>query len=242
MFASTLRSTRRALDSYSPGMWRLPVLLFLAAEPTVIEGDVPADGAFFTVPFEVPPGVAELELRHDDLSSTNILDWGLFAPDGGFVGWGGGNSEPAVINPLASSRSYRPTPLTPGTWRVLVGKALVTQRPARFRLEVETRATATLPAQARTPYAATLPLELGERYYAGDLHVHSLESGDARPSLSEIATFARSRGLDFVALSEHNTLSGLDFFADVQAQAPALLLVPSVEFTPIPVLGVELRL
>lgn len=207
-------------------------LLLGAAPPVILEGEAPADGAFFTVPFEVTSDALELEIRHDDLSSANILDWGLFAPDGGFVGWGGGNSEPAVINAAAASRSYRPRPLTPGTWRVLVGKALVTQRPAHYRLEIEQRPAITLPPQPlRRPYTPVAPLETTARYYAGDLHVHSLESGDARPSLSEIATFARGRGLDFVALSEHNTLSHLDFFAEAQAASPGLLLVPSVEFT-----------
>lgn len=213
-------------------MIQLLVVSLLAADPVVIEGNVPDDGAFFTVPIDVPAGIAELEIRHDDLSSSNILDWGLFAPDGGFVGWGGGNSEPAVITAGASSRSYRPTELTPGTWRVLVGKALVTQRPAKFRLEVETRPAPTLaPQLERRPYVPAAPLEVTARYYAGDLHVHSLESGDARPSLTEITDFARGRGLDFVALSEHNTLSHLDFFVDAQARSPQVLLVPSVEFT-----------
>ncbi len=203
-----------------------------AADPVVIEGDVPAEGTFFTIPFELPPGTREVELRHDDRSSANILDWGLFAPDGGFVGWGGGNAEPAVVGERAASRSYRPVELTPGTWRVLVGKALVTQQPAKYRLEVEARSQPTLsPPLARAPYAEAPPLAAGPRWFAGDLHVHSVESGDARPSLDEIAAFARGRGLDFVALSEHNTLSQLDFFNDVQARNPGLLLVPSVEFT-----------
>lgn len=203
-----------------------------AASPVVIEGDVPAEGLFFTVPLEIPAGTVEFEVRHDDLSSSNILDWGLFSPDGGFVGWGGGNSEPAVIGANASSRSYRPTEVTPGTWQVLVGKALVTQKPAKFRVELEPRTVATLvPQLARTPYVPVAPLEVAPRFYAGDLHVHSLESGDARPSLDEIALFAKGRGLDFVALSEHNTLSHLDFFREAQAASPNLLLVPSLEFT-----------
>jgi hypothetical protein len=210
----------------------LLIVSLLAADPVVIEGSVPDDGTFFTVPIEVPAGTAELEIRHDDLSSANILDWGLFAPDGGYVGWGGGNSEPAVINGDASSRSYRPTELTPGTWRVLVGKALVTQKPAKYRIEVETRLSPTLtPQPERRPYVPAIPLEINARYYAGDLHVHSLESGDARPSISEITDFARTRGLDFVAFSEHNTLSGLDFFVDAQARSRSVLLVPSVEYT-----------
>lgn len=205
-------------------------MLLLCAEPVVLEGDVPADGEFFTLPFEVTAGTRELEVRHDDLSSSNILDWGLFAPDGGFVGWGGGNSEPAVVGPDASSRSYRLTGLTPGTWRVLVGKALVTQTPAKYRVEVEQRTTPVLAPQTRNGWQPAV-LATGARYYAGDLHVHSVESGDARASLDDIATLAVARGLDFVALSEHNTVTTLDFLGDAQARNERVLLVPSIEFT-----------
>ncbi|MFT3711509.1 MAG: CehA/McbA family metallohydrolase [Archangium sp.] len=215
-------------------MFSTPTLiaLVLCADPVTLQGDVPDDGSeFFTIPLTVAPGVGELEIRHDDLSSSNILDWGLFAPDGGFVGWGGGNSEAAVIGPSASSRSYLRTPLTPGTWQVLVGKALVTQKPAKWKLEIEARATPTLaPQTQRTPWT---PVTLANepRFYAGDLHVHSTQSGDARATLDEIAALASMRGLDFVALSEHNTLTTLEFLNDAQSRAPRVLLVPSVEFT-----------
>src|SRR5512140_3806879 len=101
----------------------------------VFEGDVPGEGAFFEVPFGVPAGTAEVEVRHDDLSGPNILDWGLLQPDGGFRGWGGGNGEPAVVAERAASRSYLTGPLPAGTWRVLVGKALIAERPARYRIE-----------------------------------------------------------------------------------------------------------
>src|SRR5690606_31648728 len=50
----------------------------LAQEPIVLEADVPADAPpYFEVPFEVPAGIVEIEVRHDDLSEANILDWGL---------------------------------------------------------------------------------------------------------------------------------------------------------------------
>jgi hypothetical protein len=203
-----------------------------AAQPLVLEGEVPEDGgAFFTVSFPVARGVQELEVRHDDLSSANILDWGLLEPDGGFRGWGGGNSEPAVVGQRAASRSYLAGPIPAGQWQVLVGKAQVTQRPARYRIEVEARTSPSLRPQDRAPYSPAPPLESTARWYAGDLHVHSIESGDARPSLDEIATFARSRGLDFVALSDHNTSAHYDFIGPAQGRHPNLLLVPSVEFT-----------
>jgi hypothetical protein len=209
----------------------LALLALLAANPFVEEGQVPESGDFFTIPFEVPSGTEELEVRHDDLSSANILDWGLLQPDGAFRGWGGGNAEPAVVGTTASSRSYLTGPLPAGTWRVLVGKAFVPQTPAKYRVEIETRPTATLPAQPRARYLAPAPLSAERRWYAGDLHVHSLQSGDARPTLDEIATAATSRRLDFVAISDHNTVAQLDFFDDAQPRHPSVLLVPSVEFT-----------
>ena len=210
---------------------RTALALFLAANPYIEDGPVPDAGDFFTIPFEVPAGTAEIEVRHDDLSSSNILDWGLLQPDGGFRGWGGGNSEPAIVGATSSSRSYLTGPMPEGTWRVLVGKAFVPQLPAKYRVEIETRNTATLAAQPRSPYVAAAPLSTERRWYAGDLHVHSIQSGDARPTLDEIATVAESRGLDFVAISDHNTVAQLDYFNDAQPRHPSMLLVPSVEFT-----------
>lgn len=56
-----------------------------SAEETVlpIAGDVPGDGLdHFRVPFEVPEGIVEIEVRHDDLSMLNVLGWGLEDPSG----------------------------------------------------------------------------------------------------------------------------------------------------------------
>ncbi|HEX8438864.1 CehA/McbA family metallohydrolase [Archangium sp.] len=202
----------------------------LAADPLVMEGEVPAEGSFFDVPFQVPPGTVELEVRHDDLASENILDWGLEDP-AGFRGYGGGNEEPAVVGEKAASRSYLAGPLPPGRWKVTVGKAKIGKTPARYRIEVRFRTTATLaPQPERQPYhPAALSSEA--RWYAGDFHVHSRESGDARPGLEEIARYARGRGLDFVVLTEHNTTSTLDFLVDAQSRHPELLLVPGIEYT-----------
>ena len=124
----------------------------LAADPLVFEGEVPAEGNFFDVPFEVPPGTVELEVRHDDLASENILDWGLEDPEG-FRGYGGGNEEPAIVGERAASRSYLAGPLPPGTWKVTVGKAKIRKTPARYRIEVHLRTAATLaPQPERQPY------------------------------------------------------------------------------------------
>jgi hypothetical protein len=204
-----------------------------AAEQTItLDGEVPEGGLdHFYLPFDVPDGIVEIEVRHDDLSKDNILDWGLYDPSG-FRGWGGGNEEAAIVGVAAASRSYLPGPIAKGTWRVEVGKAKIKRKPAKYHVEVILRDAATLPPQPeRKPYAPAAALVTGARWYAGDFHVHSRESGDARPPLDEIGAFARSRGLDFVEVSDHNVMTHLDFFAAAQARFPELLFVPGVEFT-----------
>lgn len=195
------------------------------------DGAVPPDGPdHFYIPFQVPGGVRELEVHHDNQSAVNILDWGLLDPNG-YRGWGGGTRENPLVNESAASRAYVPGPLGPGTWRVVVGKAKLVQSPASYHVEITLRDQPTLAAQQRTPYAAVAALRHERRYYAGDLHAHSLESTDAKPTLDAMAQLARRRGLDFLVISDHNTVTQLDFFAQVQRQYPDLLLVPGIEVT-----------
>ncbi len=203
-----------------------------ADETLLFEGAVPDDGLeHFFVPFEVPAGTQELEVAHDDLSAANILDFGLDDPKG-YRGWGGGTSEPVIVNELAASRAYVPGALPPGTWKVVVGKAKLLELPGHYRIQLTLRDQPTLaPQTERTPYVPALPLAVEARWYAGDFHVHSRESTDAQPALSALATFAEGRGLDFVEISDHNTVTQDDYLVHVQAAHPALLLMPGVEFT-----------
>ncbi len=203
-----------------------------SAQTIVLDAVIPAGTPrYFAVPFTVPEGIREIEVRHDDRSDANILDWGLADPSR-FRGWGGGNTEAAVVNADAASRSYLPGAINAGQWSVLVGQAKVVDQPARYHVEIDLRATPTLAAQtARRPYVDAPALATGGRWYSGDFHVHSRESGDASPTLDDIATYAQSRGLDFVELSDHNTVSQLDWVGDAQARHPNLLFVPGIEVT-----------
>ncbi|MCA9622652.1 MAG: CehA/McbA family metallohydrolase [Myxococcales bacterium] len=203
-----------------------------AQTPLVLDGQV-AEGEpdHVLLPFEVPAGTVEIEVSHDDLSTENILDWGLNDPNG-FRGWGGGNEEPAIVGESAASRSYVPGPIPAGTWYVVVGKAKISQPPASYHIEILLRDTPTLAAQPeRQPYQPAAPLASGPRWYAGDFHVHSRESGDASATLDDDAALAASRGLDFIELTDHNVMTGQDFFADVQSRHPEVLLIPGVEYT-----------
>lgn len=210
-------------------LWLMVVAGIARAQTEVIEGQLDGGGDFEMIPFQVPAGTAEVFIEHPSQQSENVLDYGLWDPTG-FRGYGGGNSEGFGVSVTGATRSYLPGSIVPGTWAVMIGKAKVPMKPPRFRLEVTLRTTQTLAAQRR---AELLPSSLSTeaRWYAGDFHVHSRQSGDAKPTFEEIAAFASSRGLDFVELSEHNTNAHYGLIDDAQRRLTNFLFIPGVEFT-----------
>ncbi len=201
------------------------------AQPVVVDGAMPDGQDFVAVSFTVPLGTQEIEILHQTVDAANILDWGVMSPEG-FRGYGGGNSENAVIGVDASSRSYLLGPITPGEWQLYIGKAKELVAPARYHLELTFRTAPTLAAQTeRSPYQPAAARVKERRWYAGDLHCHSKESGDAQPEIEAMIALAKTRGLDFIELSDHNTRSQLDFINLSQQHHPDFLLLPGVEWT-----------
>ena len=151
MSPRSLEGLRRRLVSLTV----ISILLATAnatAAPIVKDGEVPADGLdHFFLDFDVPDGIKEIEVRHDDKSAVNILDFGLYDMDG-YRGWGGGTTEPTIVGELAASRAYVPGPIKAGRWRVIVGKAKVVASPAVYHVEIDLRTAPTLTPIARKPY------------------------------------------------------------------------------------------
>ena len=201
------------------------------AAPLVFQGDMPSDALdYFSIEFEVPPGTQEIAMSHDDLSAVNTLDFGIDDPSGS-RGWGGGTTDVAVLNASAASHGYVPGPITPGTWRVIIGKAKILAKPIHYRVEITLRTEATLAPTPRQRYVPPAPRNSETRYYAGDLHVHSKESTDASASLEENIALAKQRGLEWLEISDHNTVTQLDFFNAAHEAAPDFLLLPGIEVT-----------
>ncbi|MEJ7604118.1 MAG: CehA/McbA family metallohydrolase [Kofleriaceae bacterium] len=193
-------------------------------------GDVPAAGGDYAeVEILVPAATQEILISHDDESDYDILDWGLWAPEG-FRGWGGGNSEDAIVGVTESSRSYLIGPITPGTWRIVIGKAQLDADGGHYSIDVTYHDAPTLTPRPRAAFTGAA-LKPGRRWYKGDFHVHSSESGDANASFDQIGALAKLRGLDFVNLSEHNTHSQVDLAAAAQATHPDVLFLRGAEIT-----------
>ena len=195
------------------------------------EADVPiAGGDYVDVAFDVPAGAVECQIHHDDGSAFDILDWGVFEPGGAFRGWGGGLTDDAIIGVDQSSRGYLPGPIAPGAWTVEIGKAKLDGDGGHYAIDVTCRDNATLPVLARASYAP-LTLATERRWYRGDFHVHSEQSGDATATFDQIYALAKQRGLDFVNLSDHNTVAQHALVAAYQPAHADLLITRGAEIT-----------
>ena len=165
------------------------------------------------LPVEVAPGTAALRVELEYDRAGSVLDLGCLGPSG-FRGWSGGARESFVIAAEAATPGYLPGEIEPGLWQVMIGLHRVAPDGARYRVTAEPSAGAatgltvahTVPVPADRPARRDLPAAAGRRWLAGDLHAHTVHS-DGAMTVPELACFAISRGLDFIAVTDHNTVS-----------------------------------
>ena len=84
------------------------------------------------------------------------------------------------------------------------------------------------------------PLRTAPAWYRGDLHMHDAHSDGSCLSqtgrkvpcpLYKTVESAARRGLDFIAISDHNTISQFDAMRELQPYFDNLLLIPAREIT-----------
>lgn len=207
-----------------------------------------ADGTSrITVQYTFTPGSQE------NPQARNVVDLGLFDPRGhefltaqGFRGWSGSSRSTVTLTPTEATPGYLPGPLYPGTWHVLLGLYKIAPEGCDVTVEItadgshpvgalhpadgihpmeESQAIAPLPSRTIEPFGT---VKTGPAWYRGDLHCHTHHS-DATGTVADLAAVARAQGLDFVAITDHNTLSYLPELA--RHSAPDLLLIPGIEIS-----------
>ena len=105
----------------------MPGILLTAAllSSLNIGGDVRAgDGDYVVTEFVVPEGTVEIVIRTDYDQESDVLDWGVWSPEG-MRGWSGGLLAPIVVGVADSSPGYQPGAIAPGTWSLVIGKASI---------------------------------------------------------------------------------------------------------------------
>ncbi|MGC9530629.1 MAG: CehA/McbA family metallohydrolase [Candidatus Bipolaricaulaceae bacterium] len=185
------------------------------------------------LPFSVPPGTRRLEVRFTfERSGGSVLDLGLFDPRGhqfgraeGFRGWSGSARHHVIITENAATPGYLPGPLYPGTWHVLLGLYKIAPQGCPYRVEVESSPHPGAPPAQPPPAPVEAPPP-GPGWYKGDLQAHTHHS-DADCSVAEVAAAAGRRNLDFLAITDHNTVSHHPYLAG----CPRPALVPGLEVT-----------
>ncbi|HZE39622.1 MAG TPA: CehA/McbA family metallohydrolase [Stackebrandtia sp.] len=160
------------------------------------------------LPFDVPARAAGIRVSLEYPRDAGVIDLGCVGPEG-FRGWSGGARDGFVISAGASTPGYRDGELEAGEWSALLGlhrvphpiPYVVRAEALASAPEIETLATA---AVVSRPPLRDLPAPCGMRWVAGDLHCHSVHS-DGVNSPEQLAAMAVASGLDFLAITDHNT-------------------------------------
>lgn len=188
------------------------------------------------VPFDLPAGVSRITIRftYGGKEQRSVIDLGLRDPRR-FRGWSGGTRDHMTLSTEDATPGYLPGPLPAGRWNLILGAPNIrvgARAPYEAQIFIDRAPTVTEFADA--PIAAT------PGWYRGDLHMHSGDS-DGRCKAQSGASIpcpvyrtveaAAARGLDFIALSDHNTTAHYNALRELQGAFDRLLLVPGREIT-----------
>jgi hypothetical protein len=210
-----------------------PIEIVLKGKATTEQNET-----YRNLPFEVPDGIARIDVRYQHSGGIQPVDIGIFDSRGsqfmteGARGWSGSARRNFFIARDEATPGYMPGPIQPGTWSICMGFPQV-------RSDLDYTVTVKLtPGQGERldgHFPALLPLSptpngavaRPDGWYKGDFHCHSVYSdGDSQPE--EVIAKAKALGFDFLALTDHNVLSHQ---AALLHQETDLILIPGYEVT-----------
>ena len=194
---------------------------------------------YIKVPFHVPAGVERVTLTfaYTEKDQHTALDLGLLDP-AGLRCWSGGNKSVLTVSLTDATPSCLPGAIPAGTWNVLIGVP-------NIRSQVTSHYTAQLfftrtGLVADYPEVLREPLRAGPAWFRGDLHMHTAHSDGECPSQTGemvpcpvfvTVQAAVRRGLDFIAITDHNAQSQYDAMRELQPYFDKVLLIPGREIT-----------
>ncbi len=204
----------------------------------VLEGTVTGsqNKTYIEVPFNVPPGVHRIsvDFNYTGKDQKTALDLGIRDPER-FRGTSGGGKSHFTISETDATPSYLPGAIPAGTWKMLLAVPNI-----RAQVTSQYHAVVHFNPLAEDAGFASTALAQGKRWYRGDLHMHTAhsdgtcasEAGKRVPCpLFLTVETAASRGLDFIAITDHNTDSHYNEMRELQPYFDKLLLIPGREIT-----------
>jgi hypothetical protein len=220
-------------------------------EKLTIEGSFVLGGPdlpFRYLPFEVPSGATRIEVSYhferapgqpEPPVPDDVLDVGVFDTrgyeflSGGFRGWSGGARRQFFISRDEATPGYIRGPLQPGEWHILLGARINHSQRMPFAVHINIDRDPNAPPDEPPPLDATskkTPRRTGGsgRWYKGDFHSHTVHS-DGYNTIDEYVTESERVGLDFLAITDHNTTSHFEEIA--RRPTGSFLLIPGEEVT-----------
>jgi hypothetical protein len=195
--------------------------------------------SYVKVPFAVPVGTERVTITfsYTEKEQHTALDLGLLDP-AGLRCWSGGNKSTLTVGLSDATPSCLPGAIPSGKWNVLIGvpniRANVESHYTIHVFLTRTGAVVALPPVLREP------LRAGPAWFRGDLHMHTAHSDGQCPSqtgkmvpcpLFFTVDAAARRGLDFIAITDHNASSQYDEMRELQPYFDKVLLIPGREIT-----------
>ncbi|UVI33421.1 CehA/McbA family metallohydrolase [Paenibacillus spongiae] len=165
--------------------------------------------SYIEVPFEMPAGVERIHVSFVAEPygvAGRVVNLGIRDAQR-MRGWSGGARTEFYMGTEKATPGYLPGPLTPGTWAVLLNPRKIGENECSVIL--------TLRFEMESP-----------RWLKGELHAHTVHS-DGAHTMREVERMALEAGLDFLALTDHNTVS--QNFA--YPKDSELVFIPGVELT-----------
>jgi predicted metal-dependent phosphoesterase TrpH len=189
---------------------------------------------YLEIPFKVLEGTREITVSFSyDRSERTTIDLGLLDP-AGFRGWSGGNKNQFVVAQNFATPSYNAGPIAGGVWSVLLGVPNIREgQVADYQIEIALKCEL-------LPEDQIAAVDRGPDWYVGDLHTHtghsdgSCESllGDNVPCPAYLSLEAAAREkLDFISVTEHNSVSQNFSNLEMQNYFDSVLIVPGREVT-----------
>ncbi|HEX3604335.1 MAG TPA: CehA/McbA family metallohydrolase [Candidatus Dormibacteraeota bacterium] len=235
-------SSEIAPASPAPSAGGLPgggTRLDVSATTSIRGGRFPAGSLddYIYIPVLVPQGVGELQIACDyGPDEVNFLNIGIFGPEGcelgndaGFRGWSHGGRRGRrrfVISESRATPGYLPGPISPGTWHVALNPHSIGDDGLDWTLVVTMLSMP--PARQFVPRLASSFVNDTPGWYRGDLHLHT-EHSDGEQTPAEVSARAVLCGLDFIAPTDHNTISAQQHWGGVER--PGLLVLCGEEVT-----------
>ena len=214
---------------------------------------------YIYLPFDVPAGTSRIHVAYSysepatgpfGMGPGNTVDIGIFDSRGhdfitapGFRGWSGSARREFFIGAAEATPGYIPGPLFPGTWNLLLGAARSGADGVGYDVTITVANDGRDPPEAsgRTAPGSQLPASSefqapssqfqvpnSKRWLKGDLHTHT-EHSDGANSVEEIVRNAVEKGLDFLAVTDHNTIT---HHAELERLAGLpIVLIPGEEVT-----------